>query len=517
MGMLKAICAAMAAVWLALGAAGTAAAEPWLRAESDNFVVYADWNEAAVRRYVEKLETFDAFMRWDRGLPQGTPPARKLPIYLVRNVAEMRKAAPWFGPSDSVAGFYSAHDEEVFALAIRDRIEDDYVMHEYVHHFMLNNFPYSYPRWLVEGYAEYFMTFAVKDSIIEVGDYNEWRAASLVRESWISPNRLFSAQPGLKTDHDRQMFYAQAWIAAHYFLSDPGRKEQLASYVRAVGKGEEPLAALANATGRSVDSMARTLRDYADDGIKVSRFKSEPFRYKGDVRITVLPPSADDVLLPAVLSRYDLDVTSEDGRRYADDLMKTLRAAALRHPGDRDAKLALARAEVKYGDRAAGEALLDEILKGAPQDVDAMLVHAISRLLTAEALEKAGDAAAGKAARNAAIGHLNRAFRVDPNRYEVLMRMASARRTDPGYPSDNAVQALINALQIAPGVRRLRLDTARALLRKDRREEARIVLEPLVYDPHAGALAEQARTLLEEAASGAAPAAAPVAAPADPG
>ena len=50
-----------------------------------------------------------------------------------------------------------------------DRGGDDVVLHEYVHHFMMQYFPDSYPGWLVEGLAEYYMTIDLQPKRVQIG------------------------------------------------------------------------------------------------------------------------------------------------------------------------------------------------------------------------------------------------------------------------------------------------------------------------------------------------------------
>ena len=76
--------AAVACLAVALDA--TPAAAEWKRAESARFIVYSEGNDAALRRYVQKLELFDYIVRLRMGLPTEAP-ARKFPIYLVSGVS----------------------------------------------------------------------------------------------------------------------------------------------------------------------------------------------------------------------------------------------------------------------------------------------------------------------------------------------------------------------------------------------------------------------------------------------
>ena len=112
---------------------GVAAAD-WLRAESERFIVYSDGSERSLRQYVQKLETFDRVMRYRSHLPINETPLRKLPIYLVGSRAGLQRVHP--GTGQNVVGTYFPTEEEIFAVAIRGQ-NDEVLLHEYAHHFMM--------------------------------------------------------------------------------------------------------------------------------------------------------------------------------------------------------------------------------------------------------------------------------------------------------------------------------------------------------------------------------------------
>ncbi|RYF99744.1 MAG: hypothetical protein EON94_10750, partial [Caulobacteraceae bacterium] len=137
-----------------IACAGPAAAE-WRRAESERFIVYSEGSERALRAYVQKLETFDYILRLRMGLSTDAP-ARKFPIYLLRNRNEFRSV--YVGVPDYVAGTYFPTGEDIFAVAMAEGGEE-VMLHEYFHHLSYQTGGMTtYPGWLVEGLAEYYMT-----------------------------------------------------------------------------------------------------------------------------------------------------------------------------------------------------------------------------------------------------------------------------------------------------------------------------------------------------------------------
>ena len=159
-----------------LGMAAPAHAE-WKKAESPNFVVYSQGSETSLRRYVRNLEIYDFLLRMRMGLPIDRPSPRRLPIYLVNGRSGLMQINPRKGPN--VAGTYFPVGEDIFAAAIQDQ-EQDYLLHEYFHHFSMQiGSTATLPGWLTEGLAEYFMTAEIQPDSVKVGGFNEDRVQTL--------------------------------------------------------------------------------------------------------------------------------------------------------------------------------------------------------------------------------------------------------------------------------------------------------------------------------------------------
>jgi hypothetical protein len=469
---------------------GTAFAADWIKAESPNFVVYSDVSGDVVKRHVETLELFDAVLHMKLGAKSDAPAPRKLPIYLVSKQRSLKKARP--GASESLAGFYSASRDDIFAIAVFERHDMSVLLHEYTHHFMLAKFPYGYPSWLVEGYAEYFMTFEQKGNLLSVGDYNRNRASWLQHETWLPYEEVLAARPHqMRRGEDVAMYYAQSWALTHYMVSDPGRNRQLSAYLQKIGSGGDPVKSMSEATGLSMSELGKSVRRHMMSlpyqTIKVSDLRLPP------VTVAKLPASADDVLLLTLRVMSDSGVDGDEDETDGPVLLADARAAAAKHPGDRLAELLLARAEAKLGDRAIADRLLRGRLEADPQDAEALQLLAEIRL---QAADDAADAKTADALRAEARSFAGRAYRSDPNRYQVLLAYGEGRRSVAGFPTDNDLKVYIDALDLAPQVADVRVQAAQVLALHDRYADAAAVLRPVVYDPHAGAGLEPVRRLL---------------------
>ena len=481
---------AAAALGVAAGLAAFAgpAHADWKRAESPNFIVYYQGSEGALRRYVRNLEVYDFVLRRRMGLPINQPAARKLPIYLVGNRGGLAEINP--GTDQAVAGTYFPREEGIFAAAIHDR-EQDYLLHEYFHHFSMQmDVVSNYPGWLIEGLAEYFMTAEIGDDTVVIGHVNENRASWILGSSWIDLRDLLTKRPGeLRDETDQATYYPVAWLLTHWFMSDETRRGQLLAYTQAVSRGEDSVTAMETATGMSLSDIRQALRRYTRQKLTGSGLRGD--LPQPQITVTTLPSSADDLLL--VGQRLKVGVAAR--RREATAAL--VRRLAARHPNDPFAKLQLGHAELHFGDRAAGAAVLTQLLETQPDTVEALQLLASHHMTLAE--DNPDDAAAHIIE---ARRLLARAYQVDPGHYYTLQMLAETRVRADGYPSENDLTTWDLAFRGAPQLPGIRLGYARALMLAGEHREAAALLEPLANAPHGGGAARTAGVLLERARAG---------------
>ena len=470
--------ALLAALGLLLLTPMTAHAK-WLRAESPRFVVYSDGTEAKLRDQVEKLEAFDTILRKYHGLPADGGAPRKLDIYLVNGEGGLRQV--WPGAS-GVAGFYSADEGGIYAVAIRERGDDSTLLHEYTHHFMLQFFPYPYPAWLIEGYAEYFGATRIGRGKIEIGHFDEGRVSNLVQLGWVPIDDLLSKRPfQLRDGESAAMFYAQAWLLTHYFMGDAQRYPRLIQYMKDVGDGEESTDAMAKAAGMPLPALDRTMRTYLRGGLPYGRYEMTP---PPPITVTTLPPSADAILL--------LSLRVSETRKSTPEILADVRKAAAAWPGDRRAILMLADAETRLGDPTQAEAPLRALLATDPADVDALIALGVNRL-------KVGRESPSRIALFREAGKLfARAYKADPKSYRALYGYARSRTVEAGYPSDNDMEALLAANELAPQADDITIAAAYASMTRREFPRARALLLPLAHSPHGGEAAKEAAELLSK-------------------
>lgn len=475
------------AALIGLLASGEARAE-WLKAESDHFIVYGR-GERAVRTYATQLEDFDSLLRRLHGRPLDEAVPRKLPVYLVDDLGELQRVYPKL---KRAAGVYFPAPSETFVVAIRDGVTggvdenrgDDAVLHEYVHHFMLRYYPSAYPGWLVEGYAEYYMTVDLGAKQMVVGGVNRGRARSLTQPGgWIPIEKVLTAGTrDLKKDEGAP-YYAEAWLLTHYLVSDPARYKLLRPYLDDARASRDPVGAWKRVYGDDPDGLRRKLQDYMSRPIPGGALSR---RGEGAVKLTItpLPASADDLLLEG--QRMKLGVSDEERPAFLADIRKR----AAKAPKDHMAQIVLAQAETRYGDRAMGEATLNALLAANPQDEDALIALGQSRMAAGKADE------ANRATDYAEASKLfTRAFKLDPDNPSLLREYANSKQLQP--QTQGLVNVRLKAVELAPEVGVYRLEAAEALMRGKEPQLAKAVLSPLVNSPHGGEAVEAAQALVK--------------------
>lgn len=472
---------AVIAVW----STATAAAADWRRAETEHFVVYSQGSERELRDYARKLEIYNFILRLRFGMSDQES-FYKLPIYILGGQRDLRVLRE---NARNVDGVYFTTSEGSFAVAIRDA-DDDILFHEYFHHLSMHAGGLTFaPGWLIEGMAEYYMTAEVRGSSVEIGGYNRNRAYWLVNERWISLEDLvLKRTPDFRRSNEVASYYSLAWLLTHWFLSDDQRRDQLTGYLTDLSEGGEPVAALEARTGMSLAELQRELRGYMRERLVGRRYEFP--RREVEIEVTRLPASADDLLLLG--QKLKIGVPAEEREATAEEV----RAAAARHPDDPFAILQLGHAELHFGDADVGETILTGLLEREPDNVEALQLMATRRMAQARELQEWEPVQRLLAQ---ARGFLARAYQVDPYHYHTLLLIAQSREVAADYPNDNDITTWEQAFVLAPQLVETRLGLSRALMLRERFDEAQILLRPLANAPHGGGAAEYAEGLLRSA------------------
>ena len=170
-------------------------------------------------------------------------------------------------------------------------------------------------------------------------------------------------------------------------------------------------------------------------------------------------------------------------------LATQFRAAAAAYPADPMVQAMLAEAELDAGDAAAAEAAADRAIAVRREHGDALILKGRALLARATAKQPGTSFADAR-------GWFMRANKIDPEDPEPLILFYQTYRNEKIRPTANAIAALHYAASLAPQDSGLRLNNARQYLFDNKPAEARKALVPLAYNPHGGALSDEARRLI---------------------
>ena len=462
----------------------------WLRAETPHFVIYGQSNEERLRSQALLLEDYHVLLRQLTGAPDDLSP-RKLEIFMVRGREQMNRIRR---VGASVGGFYVADPGGMLAVADESGREDwmsnnEILLHEYAHHFMLQHFPAAYPGWYVEGFAEYMATARLADDTIEFGRQNLIRASWLAdRSGWLPLDRVLFGDRSRMTGAEVQKFYAQSWLTVHYLMRDAERRRHLSAYLVAVARGDDPRASFAAIFGITASRLQRDISAYGSSReMTFSRATRGSARAPVEVRVTRLPAASEELLLlRAAMSRGQYGT--------APGFLARVRREAASHADDPFARRVLAMAEAYYGDGATADVLLDGLLERAPDDVELLYLKGV-RYLREGRFDEANRIDLFRQAQR----HFVRAHRADEDHYPTLYRYAESLSLETSFLSDNTQNVLLLAGQLAPQVGEISLSTANLLIRRGEFGRAEEMLAPLTTSAHRGRIAQTAAALLEKA------------------
>lgn len=449
----------------------------WREARSPHFTIYSQGSE---RELIEASRQMEATHRLlstltdadTRRSSYSALPIVPVQVYLLRNIDAVQAALHTGGRT---AGVYYARLEGPTIIAPRN--EGDFSLvalrHEYAHHFMLQYMAGTYPQWYVEGFAEVVGSSTLdRQNNIAFGMPPAGRAYELRELPWTPIPDMFarptSANPRLGTAS-----YGQYWLVTHFMMFTADRGPALSNYFNALNRGVSEEDA-ARAFGQTLMALDGELRDY----LRRNRF---------GVRTIPIPANA----LPAPIVRVmgdgeamalPLEIEADnvrDGARMA-QLVQRAADAARQFPGE--PRLARLNARVQLATNHWGEAIsaADATLALVPNDPRALVYKGLAMLRLAAANGDVSDEQF-----RVARSHIIRANRAAPDDQMPLAANFISHLIAGRTPSPIAVDGLVKAILLLPQDDSLRIMLARDQIRRGLLPEARNLLLPLAYAPHA--------------------------------
>lgn len=479
----------------ALFSAAVPARAAWYEAKTNHFIIYSDQKPNEVEDFASRLEKFDSAVRFARNMAD--PPlsdSGKLRVYVLRDQNAVARMA---GAVDSgIAGFYLSDITGARAFVYRKRGEEAkfgmtpevVFFHEYFHHLMLGHTDSAMPRWVVEGFAEFFSTASIEeDGTVLLGRPAEHRATPLFLLADLSVRKMLEDSDKTLSGAETLMLYGRGWLLAHYLAFEPSRQGQLDQYLRKVQQGQPTLSAAEEAFG-DLRALGRDLDRYLKQktlpGFRVPTDKLNV----GRIAIRPLSPAETAILDARMRLDRRSNLRQSDAAKIADDA----RAVANRFPTSPLVHSTLARALVAAGQPSAALAAAEHTLTLNPRDVEALIAKARARMQIAASAPKAAN---WTAVREAILD----ANRVDPENAEPLMLFYESFAASGSQPTPNATKGLLYARVLMPQDDDLRMLAARQLVVDGKFAEAKATLIPMAYDPHS-----KTRELAAEAVTAAA-------------
>lgn len=478
---------------LVLLAATLPAHAEWHEASSDHFLVIADQNEANVREFTERLERFHSAVLYVLGRENVSPsPSNRVTIYVVRSANQVQKLAG--DKTGYLQGFYQARAGG--SLAFTSRVESDgrdvsqseqILFHEYTHHIMHGVSEWATPRWLSEGFAEFFSTARFeKDGGVGIGLPAQHRAAELFLAKNVPIEALLDAATyeKLKTKTYDE-FYGRSWLLYHYLALSNTRSGQLTLYRTALANGATELDAAKTAFG-DLKVLEKELAAYLNKSkmnylpIPGSRLKTGPIVVR-KMRV------AEAAMMPVILeSKRGVD------EEMAKALLPRAQAVAAKYPDDPAVLAARAEAEHDAGNFSIALAAADKAIAAEPALVNAHVqkIYALSQIA-----DDAEDTDAAWRQVRKAVTALNKIENDHPIPLIYYYQSLQASGKDI---NEVAAHGMERALQLAPYDQNVRWQLVQLYLNEDSIALAYRTLMPLANDPHNRSKDNPAIVLLAE-------------------
>lgn len=311
-----------------------------------------------------------------------------------------------------------------------------------------------------------------KDGSVTIGAPPQYRALSLFYGSGLTLEEMLGGTYRGLDGRGIDLLYAEGWLLTHYLTFDEARKGQLNRYIGGIESGKSALDSAKAAFG-DLKTLDRELDRYKEGrltGIRVS------------ANVLHVGPIALRQLTPGEAAVMDVHIRSTRGvdGKTAPGVAEDARKVAANFANDPFVQACLAEAEYDAEDYAAANAAADRALAADPANVHALIYKGRAEMALAAADPNRAD---WDSVRQWFI----KANKIDTENAEPLELFYRSFVEAKQPPTKNAIDALLYAVDLAPQDEELRINAVRQLLTDNRLAEARTMLEPMAYQPHASA------------------------------
>ena len=246
--------------------------KPWFEVKTEHFTVYSNLDDDDALDLAQQLETFRlALDRVTRGTTSSPLPTVVLACRRAKDIKPYTR-------SQSVGGvFFESPEANLMILDASSGYEDlSTVFHEYFHFWRRLNMQ-RLPLWVEEGMAEFYSTFQVNGTTLELGRPIDNHVLALRFFPPYPLDILVNMDPGnplANGEGHTGSFYSQSWALIHYFMvTSSETREQLREYIAAVTNGQDAEKAFLKAFNTKPTWISQEIKDYvANDKLTFLRY-----------------------------------------------------------------------------------------------------------------------------------------------------------------------------------------------------------------------------------------------------
>lgn len=484
---------------LVAGAASMTMASPafadWYEIKTDQFVVYSAAKQDKAVEFAELMERFDRAMRITQNIPfdPAKSDAQRVTVFHWGDGNDIAKLATGVRAA-GVRGFYIPRAGNPVAYSpirgdgirrshgSRRMIKSDtkldpvsVLKHEYVHSFMLQHFPATYPSWYIEGFAEFYgQTDFLDDGSFHLGNPPQYRSDFLKRGPSYHVEKMFETDREL-TGLDQAGWYAFGWLLIHHLTFSEERKGQLENYLARIQKGEASMDAAKAAFG-DLDKLNSDVQRHLKGDLPGYNVKPAEFQ-EPEVTVRKLTDAEEDVIEYRMRSWRGVD---ED---EAKNIRSALRGKADLSSDSIIVAMTVAEAEFDAKDYVAAERAAQRALELDPMHSKAHLY--LGRIDAAQAEDLHDEEAGSGAAKfQEARAHFLDAYAADKHDPLPLFEYYQSFKDADEAPSNQALVALETAYVMAPYDVGIRSTLVRQLASEGKAGLAADLMTPIVFAPH---------------------------------